>query len=296
MFLGKLSFYYTNNVVQCRLIKDLGDKWHSATSYQTYVADTNERFPNHICFEVMNPLDPTLDKCIYPTFLILLSDDKSVGHAISMCDSWLFDSNLQHGMEVTTEHLDWCCSSQQSKQKFVKVYWSMRLLPRPDPITTMKRDIEPQSVFGPLFHLFSMLKLPHVCHTLEENAEECSSLGINVFYKLPILSKMVCVRKVKNTGILDLRCNDQVHLLNMKFRNGDGGIWGLLFNNWFCLGTENNLRFLDKGERNQLHTKFKMLIYVLLACSKNKDTYIKAMADVMQDQPMLNYQINYTSD
>ena len=49
----------------------------------------------------------------------MLNDGKC-DHAVAICGKWLFDSNFDQAMELSKEALDLCCSSHESKAKFVK--------------------------------------------------------------------------------------------------------------------------------------------------------------------------------
>ena len=61
-----------------------------------------------------------------------MGKDSGTGHAVSTCDYWLFDSNLPNAQIINNEILNWCCSTDEEKVNFKKVFWCMRLFPQPE--------------------------------------------------------------------------------------------------------------------------------------------------------------------
>lgn len=49
---------------------------------------------------------------VYPRVLTLLGSDGGVGHAVTVCGGYLFDSNCDTAMLCTKEALDWCCMGE----------------------------------------------------------------------------------------------------------------------------------------------------------------------------------------
>ena len=55
-----------------------------------------------------------------PKVGIIEASDGTVGHAIGICDKWIFDSNLCHAMLLSKDNLNWCASCDTMNLKFVK--------------------------------------------------------------------------------------------------------------------------------------------------------------------------------
>jgi hypothetical protein len=48
---------------------------------------------------------------LLPTVCVLLGDDYSDNHAITIVKDWILDSNAEYAMKVSQENLNWCVSS-----------------------------------------------------------------------------------------------------------------------------------------------------------------------------------------
>jgi hypothetical protein len=46
---------------------------------------------------------------IYPTVLVLVGNDGSVNHAVTVVDDLIFDSTQEFALKLTMESLDWIC-------------------------------------------------------------------------------------------------------------------------------------------------------------------------------------------
>jgi hypothetical protein len=51
------------------------------------------------------------NNCEWPTVCVLLGDDYSDNHAITIVKDWILDSNAEYAMKVSQENLNWCVSS-----------------------------------------------------------------------------------------------------------------------------------------------------------------------------------------
>ena len=52
---------------------------------------------------------------------MLLGDDFSQNHAVTVVNNWILDSNADFAMELTQENLDWSVSTATQSVHFVKV-------------------------------------------------------------------------------------------------------------------------------------------------------------------------------
>ena len=57
----------------------------------------------------------------WPTLCVLLGDDFSQNHAVTVVNNWILDSNADFAMELTQENLDWSVSTATQSVHFVKV-------------------------------------------------------------------------------------------------------------------------------------------------------------------------------
>ncbi len=64
----------------------------------------------------------------WPTLCVLLGDDYSQNHAITVVNDWILDSNSDFAMKLTTENLDWCVSTATDSVAFVKVVKAIRFV------------------------------------------------------------------------------------------------------------------------------------------------------------------------
>ena len=56
-----------------------------------------------------------------PTVCVLLGDDYSDNHAITIVKDWILDSNAEYAMKVSQENLNWCVSSSTVSVIFLQV-------------------------------------------------------------------------------------------------------------------------------------------------------------------------------
>ena len=52
---------------------------------------------------------------------VLQGSDGKEDHGVTVCGKWLFDSNFEYALPLCQETLDLCCSTEESKETFVKV-------------------------------------------------------------------------------------------------------------------------------------------------------------------------------
>ena len=62
----------------------------------------------------------------FPTIYVLEGNDGATTHAVTVVDSWVFDSNACYAKPLTQETLDWCCSSIEREVKFYRVSEAVR--------------------------------------------------------------------------------------------------------------------------------------------------------------------------
>jgi len=67
------------------------------------------------CFNIFN------NDSEWPTVCILLGNDYSDNHAVTVVKDWILDSNAQYAMKVTQENLNWCVSSPTQSVIFLRV-------------------------------------------------------------------------------------------------------------------------------------------------------------------------------
>jgi hypothetical protein len=58
---------------------------------------------------------------LLPTVCVLLGDDYSDNHAITIVKDWILDSNAEYAMKVSQENLNWCVSSSTVSVIFLQV-------------------------------------------------------------------------------------------------------------------------------------------------------------------------------
>jgi hypothetical protein len=59
---------------------------------------------------------------------VLLGDDYSQNHAITVVKDWILDSNSDFAMKLTKENLDWSVSTATESVGFVKVVKAIRFV------------------------------------------------------------------------------------------------------------------------------------------------------------------------
>jgi hypothetical protein len=64
----------------------------------------------------------------WPTLCVLLGDDYSQNHAITVVKDWILDSNSDFAMKLTKENLDWSVSTATESVGFVKVVKAIRFV------------------------------------------------------------------------------------------------------------------------------------------------------------------------
>ena len=72
------------------------------------------------CFDVFTDISS------FPTVCVLEGDDGGKTHAVTLVDSWVFDSNFCHAQPLCQDTLDFCCSSIERDVKFVRVVTAVR--------------------------------------------------------------------------------------------------------------------------------------------------------------------------
>ena len=106
--------------------------------------------------------DPLTDFSPYPTLMILEGTDGGRNHAIATVDKWVFDSNLPLARPLTLDTLNWCVSTDTESQKFVKVAWAIRKVPKPPRIEMHFLHEAPPTIhhcLALLMHLIDEVKL-----------------------------------------------------------------------------------------------------------------------------------------
>ena len=83
---------------------------------------SKKRKLNGACFNVFTDISS------FPTVCVLEGDDGAKTHAVTLVDSWVFDSNFCHAQPLSQETLDLCCSSIEKDVKFVKVVNAVRFV------------------------------------------------------------------------------------------------------------------------------------------------------------------------
>ena len=71
-------------------------------------------------FDILN------DVSEYPAVVSLEAEDGGTQHAITVVGRIIFDSNCQRGLPLTRESLNYCCSSDEMKGVYKKVYTGYR--------------------------------------------------------------------------------------------------------------------------------------------------------------------------
>lgn len=97
----------------------------SGDSIQFYLTKPNRKVNEFVLGE-QHYIKMHID--LQPKSGVIESSDGGVGHAIGMCNGWIFDSNLSHALALTRKNLDWCSSSTDSHASFVKFYWAYVVL------------------------------------------------------------------------------------------------------------------------------------------------------------------------
>ena len=64
----------------------------------------------------------------WPTLCVLVGDDHSHNHAVTVVKDWILDSNCDYAMKLTQDNLDWCVSSTTESVHFVKVVKAVRFI------------------------------------------------------------------------------------------------------------------------------------------------------------------------
>jgi hypothetical protein len=66
------------------------------------------------------------DISCFPTVVRVKSSDGSAGHCITIVGLWVFDSNKAEAEPLSYEFLDWCCSTDTKKDRFVAAHYAVR--------------------------------------------------------------------------------------------------------------------------------------------------------------------------
>ena len=74
--------------------------------------------------------DPLTDVSPFPTLVGLCDIDGGKGHAITICGSYIFDSNAMTPLPLVAESLNWCCGSAETKGTFWCAHRAVRFLHR----------------------------------------------------------------------------------------------------------------------------------------------------------------------
>jgi hypothetical protein len=72
--------------------------------------------------------DIFLDQSEWPTLCVLVGDDHSHNHAVTVVKDWILCSNCDFAMKLSHENLDWCVSSGTESVHFVKVVKAVRII------------------------------------------------------------------------------------------------------------------------------------------------------------------------
>jgi hypothetical protein len=67
----------------------------------------------------------------YPTVMTLEANDGGIQHAITVVGKIVFDSNCARGLPLTTETLDYCCSTDTRLSSYKRVYKGYRFMENP---------------------------------------------------------------------------------------------------------------------------------------------------------------------
>jgi hypothetical protein len=73
--------------------------------------------------------NPNLDKSLYPTVVQLMAKDGGVEHAVTIVGEWIFDSNFQEALPLSTHALDFLCAPDGEENVqgwFQEVYHGFR--------------------------------------------------------------------------------------------------------------------------------------------------------------------------
>ena len=72
--------------------------------------------------------DIFINQSEWPTLCVLVGDDHSHNHAVTVVKDWILDSNCDYAMKLTQDNLDWCVSSATESVHFVKVVKAVRFI------------------------------------------------------------------------------------------------------------------------------------------------------------------------
>lgn len=85
--------------------------------------------------------DIFLNQSEWPTLCVLVGDDHSHNHAVTVVKDWILDSNCDFAMKLTQENLDWCVSSATESVHFVKVVKAVRFFQnKKNPLLFLEKD------------------------------------------------------------------------------------------------------------------------------------------------------------
>ena len=77
----------------------------------------------------------------WPTLCVLVGDDHSHNHAVTVVKNWILDSNSDFAMNLTQENLDWCVSTTTESVHFVKVVKAIRFIQnKKNPCLLLEKD------------------------------------------------------------------------------------------------------------------------------------------------------------
>ena len=103
------------NIVLGQMIMKRTHQYFPITYKEEYNENNLEKYP-HIKYFIF--------------FVVLLSEDSSASHSVSIYQSFIFDINNNFTLELNKNNLDWCCSSSDKKSRFVKYDRAVYLYPR----------------------------------------------------------------------------------------------------------------------------------------------------------------------
>ena len=77
---------------------------------------------------LMKNFDIFENQSMWPTLCILHSSDGGLSHAVTVVDTYIFDSTTYRAMVINRKNLDWCCGTDYYEAKFVGVYKAYRFI------------------------------------------------------------------------------------------------------------------------------------------------------------------------
>ena len=227
-------YYYTADWGVSKKISERAEQWSIMTDYQEMVRDVQYLCGDcYHCYVVDKNYDPAVEKSKLPTLIIPQSSDGGVGHAISTCGEYMFDSNLNYAKPITQELLNWCVSTDDMPHQWVRITFAMRVMLAPTIVFSRQLPLTNNlGKFG-MWTIMYMLDIPNKMESIQLELEKHKGRLMEFFNMKPI-KFYLSIKKFKN------RNKNQILLYDDQKNDGY-----ILVNSWKIV-EGGNTKYVDK--------------------------------------------------